>query len=92
MTEAGLKYTTRTGLEQNGVVDARPGAREEYFYTGVSGSVVEVRHEGQEKGTVVARLLDGSLEPLETLGSVPPGTTQELKVVSDDLLVVVHRA
>lgn len=93
MTEAGLKYTMRTGKEQNGIVDARPGFREEYFYTEVSGSVVEVKHETQEGGAVVARLLDRNFESLEALGRVPPGTTQELKAASeDDLLVVVHRA
>lgn len=93
MTEAGLKYTTRTDVEQNGIVGARPGAREEYFYTGVCGSVVEVKHETQEEGAVKVRVLDRDFNSVEEdLEPTWPGETREFIPIGSDRLVVVHRS
>lgn len=93
MTEAGLEYTTRTGKEQNGVVDARLGAREQYFYTGMCGSLVEVKHETEERGAVKVRVLDRDFNSVEEdLEPTWPGETRELEPIGSDRLMVVHRS
>ena len=93
MTEAGLKYTMRTGVEQNGIVSEAEAMRIEYFATGVAGSVVEVKHETQEGGAVKARVLDRNFNSVEeNLEPTWPGETKEFEPIGSDRLVVVHRS